>query len=311
MTPELLLGAVGAFAACALLVYAVADAILERRQAIARLRQLPEIELSPTEARDRTLAAPLSQRILIPTMQRLAGRTRRYAPTGMIERLDGLLERMGSPPAWDGERLFATKIVSAAAAVLIVILLAPLLGFGLIQSVIGGAVFVYAGWMVPEWVVRARAAERQKQIQRALPDSLDLLSISVKAGLGFDAAVDRVAREIGGPLGEELRRMLREMQLGRSRHEALRQLGDRNDVPDLQSFVLAMIQADIFGISISRVLEVQSDEMRTRRRQRAEEQAQKVPVKILFPVIFCIFPALFVVILGPAAIDIYRALTGI
>ncbi len=304
----LLFGGVGAFLAAALLVFVIADYVLDRQRVRARLRQLPEIELSPREVQERELAAPITQRLIAPGFERLAHRTRRYAPAGMIERLEGLLQQAGSPPAWDGERLFAAKIVTAVAVLALTIFLAPILGFGFIRTLIGGAIVVYAGWMVPEWVVRSRATERQKKIQRALPDALDLLSISVTAGLGFDAAVDRVAREMGGPLGDELRRMLREMQLGRSRHEALRQLSDRNDIPDLDSFVLAMIQADIFGISISRVLEVQSGEMRIKRRQRAEEQAQKVPVKILFPVILCIFPALFVVILGPAVIDIYRAL---
>jgi tight adherence protein C len=143
-------------------------------------------------------------------------------------------------------------------------------------------------------------------MQRALPDALDLLSITVEAGLGFDAAVARVARQSGGPLGEELHRVLQEMQIGKSRSDALRDLADRTSIPELKSFVLAMVQADIFGISIAKVLQVQAKEMRLKRRQRAEEQAQKVPVKIVFPLILCIFPSLFIVLLGPAVITIYE-----
>jgi tight adherence protein C len=134
------------------------------------------------------------------------------------------------------------------------------------------------------------------------------MSITVEAGLGFDAAMERVAREMEGPLGEELIRVVQEMRLGKSRADALRDLGSRSSVDELKSFVLAMVQADIFGISIARVLHVQAAELRIKRRQRAEEQAQKLPVKIIFPLILCIFPALFIVLLGPAAIQIYESL---
>jgi tight adherence protein C len=165
----------------------------------------------------------------------------------------------------------------------------------------------FIGYYLPEWVLRSKSGKRQHKMRRALPDALDLLSITVEAGLGFDAALSRVARQEGGPLGEELHRVLQEMQLGKSRADALRDLGDRTSIPEFKSFILAMIQADVFGISIAKVLHVQANEMRVKRRQRAEETAQKVPVKIVFPLITCIFPALFVVLLGPAAISIYNA----
>jgi tight adherence protein C len=173
---------------------------------------------------------------------------------------------------------------------------------------LGTALFAAAGWYAPEWIVRSRAGERQKQIQIALPDSLDLMSITVEAGLAFDAALTRVATNLRGPLGEEFYRVVQEIQLGKSRGQALRDLADRSSVPDLRSFVAAMVQADSFGIPIARVLKVQSREIRIRRRQRAEEQAQKLPVKIVFPVVLTIFPAIFVVLLGPAAIQIYENL---
>jgi len=150
--------------------------------------------------------------------------------------------------------------------------------------------------------------ERSERIRRELPDALDLLVISVESGLGFDAALSQVARNTEGPLAGEFFRVLQEMQLGTGRSDAMRALADRTDVSDLKAFITAMVQADAFGIPVANVLRIQAREMRIRRSQRAEESAQKVPVKILFPLVFCILPALFVVILGPAVITIMRTL---
>ena len=182
--------------------------------------------------------------------------------------------------------------------------------FSSLRTIIALALAGFVGYYAPEWMLRSKSGKRQANIQRSLPDALDLLSITVEAGLGFDAAVARVSRQAGGPLGEEMHRVIQEMQIGKSRADALRDLADRSTIVELKSFVLAMIQADIFGISIAKVLHVQAREMRIKRRQRAEEQAQKVPVKIVFPVLFCIFPALFVVLLGPAVIKIIDAFTA-
>jgi tight adherence protein C len=300
------IAALAFFLAVGVVVFVSVDTVLERRRAHRRIRKMPEAEMGPKEARERQLAQPIHKRAILPGLSRLGRRLRQLAPAEQLERMDQILQHAGSPPRWDAERLLAAKAVTAAALFLITVLFGMLLGASLFRVSLMAAIFAFLGYLLPGTLLRSRAQERQAAIQRALPDALDLLSISVRAGLGFDAAVDRVAREVGGPLAEELRRMLREMQLGRSRQEALRHLGERNPVPELESFVLAMIQADIFGVAISRVLEAQSREMRIRRRQRAEEKAQKVPVKILFPVVFCIFPALFVVILGPAAIQLYR-----
>ena len=140
-------------------------------------------------------------------------------------------------------------------------------------------------------------------MQRALPDALDLLTISVEAGLGFDAALSQVARNTDGPLADEFARVLQEMQIGLGRSDALRALGERTHLPDLRSFTSAMVQADAFGIPVGQVLRVQSDEIRLKRRQRAEEQAQKVPVKIMIPLMLFILPCLFIAVLGPAVIS--------
>ena len=143
-----------------------------------------------------------------------------------------------------------------------------------------------------------------------MPDALDLLTISVESGLGFDAALAQVARNTDGPLAEEFARVLQEMQIGLGRGAAMRALGDRTHVPELKGFVSAMVQADALGIPVAQVLRVQSREIRTKRRQRAEEQAQKVAIKILIPLIFCILPCLFIAVLGPAALGIMEAFSG-
>ncbi len=149
-----------------------------------------------------------------------------------------------------------------------------------------------------------KAHDRSNQMGRELPDAIDLLTISVESGLGFDAALQQVARNTEGPLADEFSRMLREMQIGSGRSASLRALGERTNVPEIRSFVSAMVQADAFGIPIAQVLRVQSSEIRVKRRQHAEEKAQQVPVKITIPLIFCILPCLFIAVMGPAAISI-------
>ena len=298
-------GVLLAFAAMLLALVALQDFVLERRQVFKALRSVRAIELTPTDVRKRELAIPFYQRVLVPSMKGLGGAGRRFTPTSVTDRLRKELVYAGSPVGWDAERILALKILG-------VVIIGP--GLFLLahtrlssfRSFIVGFLGLYVGWYMPEWVLRSKSGARQKKIQRALPDALDLLSITVEAGLGFDAAVARVARQAGGPLGEELHRVLQEMQIGKSRADALRDLGERTNIPELKAFVLAMIQADIFGISIAKVLQVQAREMRIKRRQRAEEQAQKVPVKIVFPLILCIFPSLFIVLLGPAMITIYN-----
>jgi tight adherence protein C len=165
------------------------------------------------------------------------------------------------------------------------------------------------GYWLPNIVLTNAVQRRQNEIRSALADSIDLLTICVEAGLGFDAALAHVSKNTDGPLADEFYRTLQEVQLGRSRNEAMRNLAERSNVPELRAFVLAMVQADIFGVSVANVLRIQAKDMRVKRRQLAEERAMKVPIKVLFPVLFCIFPALFVVILGPAIMRIADVFT--
>ncbi len=182
---------------------------------------------------------------------------------------------------------------------------------GAFRAVAFGAVGAAFGFYLPDILLYNSGLKRQQVIQKDLPDSIDLLVISVEAGLGFDAALSRVAKNARGPLGQEYFRVLQEMQIGKSRTEAFRGLLDRTDVPELKSFITALVQADSFGIPVARVLGEQAREMRTKRHQRAEEKAHQVPVKILFPLVFFILPALFVVILGPGVISIVKTFSSL
>ncbi|HHW09083.1 MAG TPA: type II secretion system F family protein [Firmicutes bacterium] len=160
------------------------------------------------------------------------------------------------------------------------------------------------GWLVPRLLVKRRIAARQKAILKSLPDTVDLLTVSVEAGLGFDAALQRVAAKITGPLSDEFNHFLRAVRMGAPRQAALRALAERSGVPELRAFTSAIIQADQLGVSIGDVLRIQSEDIRRKRRQKAEELAMKAPIKMLFPMIFFIFPSLFIVLLGPAAIHL-------
>jgi tight adherence protein C len=174
------------------------------------------------------------------------------------------------------------------------------------MKIAGIVLFALIGFTIPSTQVNGMAGRRQRMIQKQLADVMDLLTISVEAGLGFDAALGQVVRNVPGPLAEEMSRLLQEIQIGVSRADAFRHLGERTTVPELEGFVLSMIQADLFGVSIANVLRAQAKELRLKRRQRAEEIAQKIPVKLLFPMIFMVLPALFIIILGPGAIQIYN-----
>jgi tight adherence protein C len=308
MAMTLLLGLAAAMAAIAVLVVVTADGMLARRAINKSLRQATWDDPAMAQVRERELAAPVSQRLVVPGLKRIGKLARRFAPASVIERLDEELTYAGSPIGWDGERVLAIKVAAIAGVAVLGFVAGTAVGLGFVRTVLLAAVGGLVGWYLPEWILRSRSGQRQHSIRRSLPDALDLLSITVEAGLGFDAALDRVAREIRGPLGGELYRVVQEMRLGKARSDALRDLGERSNVQELRSFVLSMVQAEIFGISIASVLHVQANELRIKRRQLAEEQAQKLPVKIIFPLILCIFPALFAVLLGPAAIRIYESL---
>ncbi len=301
------LGILLAFGSIMLVLFVVQDFVVQRNEVFRALRSVRAIELHPTDLRQRELAIPFTRRVLLPAFRRLGELGRRLTPGSVVARLQKEVVYAGSPAGWDAERILAMKILLTLGGIIGAFFFAKLLAFQGIRAIILMLLGGFVGYYIPEWILRGKSGKRQDEMRRALPDALDLLSITVEAGLGFDAAISRVSKQAGGPLGEELFRVLQEMQIGKARADALRDLGERTTIPELRSFVLAMVQADIFGISIAKVLHVQAAEMRTKRRQRAEEKAQKVPVKIVFPLLTCIFPALFLILLGPAAISIYKA----
>ena len=239
----------------------------------------------------------------LPTiMIRLRNLTQVLTPNSYGARLQRRLDLAGNPASLPAERFMALKGVGLVFGAL----LGGLLGAhsGGVRIVLYALIGAVVGFWLPDVLLRNAGEHRQEKLLNGLPDALDMLTVCVEAGLGFDGALGRVATNTEGPMAAECARVMQEMQFGKSRTEALRSLADRTDVPEIKSFVSAMIQAGELGISIGAVLREQAAEMRIRRRQRAEEKAQKLPVKILLPLITCLLPAMFVVVLGPAAIKI-------
>jgi tight adherence protein C len=294
------------------IVAAVAAAVTTpaRDAGVARsLAAVQAIQAAPDPMR-RELDKPFRDRVSGPALRRLTDAGRRLTPSDQAGRLRRKLDLAGNPPGWDTDRILAFKMLGLLVGAVVGVLL-PLLFGNVLWAIVLGIGLAALGFFLPNIVLYQTAYNRSERIQRELPDALDLLVISVEAGLGFDAALSQVARNTEGPLAEEFFRVLQEMQLGTGRAEAMRALSERTDVADLRGFITAMVQADSFGIPVANVLRIQAREMRIRRSQRAEEAAQKVPVKILFPLIFCILPALFIVILGPAVIQIIGAFSDL
>jgi tight adherence protein C len=261
---------------------------------------------APTEL-TKDLDRSFADRVLEPLQQRALGLGRRLSGADTPDRIRRKLDLAGNPHGWTVDRVVSGKVIGAVAGLVLGLV------FGLMFEGTGTRVIMAVGGLVlgffgPNLYLYQKIHERSEKLLRELPDAIDLLTISVESGLGFDAAVQQVARNTDGPLSEEFSRVLREMQIGQGRADALRALGERSNVADVRSFVGAMVQADSFGIPISQVLRVQSNELRVKRRQRAEEKAQQVPVKITIPLIFCILPTLFIAVMGPAVISIMDSL---
>jgi tight adherence protein C len=278
--------------------------LVERAQIRESLRRLENYQV--TGARDQEMLKTFGARVLSPFSSGFMGLIRKFTPIGYVDSVRHKLVVAGSPPGFEVDRLLILKVVGAASGLVWV----PLILWG---AALNGTTALFAiallwvgSFLMPDLSLGRKIEARQKEIARRLPDILDLLVISVEAGLGFEQAIDRTSNAVPGPLSEEFRRMLQETRVGASRADALRALDQRTEVPELRSFILAMLQADTFGVSIARILRAQADEMRVRRRLAAQELAQKAPIKMLFPLVLCIFPAMFVVVLGPAFISISK-----
>jgi len=257
----------------------------------------------------RNIQANLGNRARETTQQSFAeqfsGLTHRITPGSYEAWLDKQLAAVGRPKEWPLNRVLAVKpLLGLAGGALGMFYLMAEPSPSRFAVLLGAIAF---GYFAPDLLLRANAQKRRDAIRLELPNALDQMLISVQAGLGFEAAMARAAQNGRGPLADEFIRTLQDIQVGRSRKEAYLSMSDRVDVPDLRSFIRSIVQADAYGIAIAKVLKVQAQEMRMKRRQRAEEHAMKIPVKILFPLIFFIFPTLFIILLGPAVMNIIAA----
>lgn len=255
------------------------------------------------DSRQIALSASAKTRILEPLFEGVARRAKGFTSSGMADRVQRKLDLAGlHEKGWTVERMLVIRVFSiAVGAVLIVMLLSQ--GSG--RQSLGLALLVGAiAYLGPEAWLDRKAGERQGQIEKTLPDVIDQITVSVEAGLGFDAAMARASEGRSGPLADELTRVLQDLQVGVDRQTALDRMVERTDVSDLKAFVVAVRQSTRHGLPIANVLHVQSQELREKRRARIEEKAAQLPVKIVFPLVFCILPSLFVIILGPAGINI-------
>jgi len=261
--------------------------------------------------REEEMSENFGSRVLVPVVSRAGRFARRITPLDARERLEKKLMLAGSPVGWDAERVLAFKIIGAAAGFIGALLLLQLMSFSSFLQLVIIALLTFVGFIVPDSVLNSRVEDRKKQVLGALSDTLDLLTISVEAGLSLNAAIAMVVRNVPGVLSQEFGRMLQEIQLGVPRSDAFRHLAERTDVDELNAFALAMVQADVFGVSVASVLRTQAAQLRIKRRQAIEAKAAQTPVKIVFPLILCILPALFVVIVGPGAIEILQSFSNL
>ena len=269
----------------------------------ARLTQLGTMQAKSLEELE--LQAPLFERTLRPLAARLSGSVARVTSASFSATTEKRLALAGNPGDLRVADWLGIKAVGAIIGAGLFVLLFVFPGVVKVPFPINAAMIlvgVMFGYTVPEFWLGGRVKKRQKLILLQVPDALDLLTISVRAGLGFDGALGKVVEKLKGPLTEEFRRALAEIRVGKARRDALRDIVPRTEVPALSNFIGAVIQAEQLGVSISKVLQVQSEQLRIERRQRAEEMAAKAPIKMLFPLVGCIFPSLFIVILGPAII---------
>ncbi|HET9224193.1 MAG TPA: type II secretion system F family protein [Roseiflexaceae bacterium] len=272
-----------------------------------RLSQFTERSMTLSELE---LEQPFSQRVLVPLARTILNTIGKYGPKQSAERLRVNLQQAGNPGN-------LTPVMFSGIRIALAVLLGVIFSFitfrtmPFAQALMYSAIGVVLGYLLPSIWLGQQIKKRKKNIVKALPDALDLLTISVEAGLAFDSALQRVTEKWDNELSREFKRVLTDTRLGRARRDALKDMANRTGVDDVQTFTAAVIQAEQLGVSIGKILRIQADQMRVRRRQRAEEAAQKAPIKMLFPMVFLIFPALFVVILGPAVPRLMQGLGSV
>lgn len=298
----LLLGA-GLVCASMILALSVIGVITSERRGVARsVAAVQALDSAPSILKEE-IDRPFAERVIAPLGERMVGLGRRLVRADTARKLQYRLNIAGNPPAWDVNRILGLKVLGMALFGGLGFLYLLGMGWPFYRVVVATGLAAAFGYVLPNVLLYNAGQKRATLMRNGLPDAMDLLTISVEAGLGFDAAVSRVAKNGDGPLNQEFARLLQEMQLGVGRVDAMRAMADRTSLPDLKSFCSAMVQADSLGIPIARVLRIQSKEMRTKRRQRAEEKAQQVPVRIMIPLVLFILPCLFIIIMGPAGIQ--------
>jgi tight adherence protein C len=303
MVPIILVIAVGAVVLGA---WSASTALEARTGARRSMRAIENYEI--VDVREQEMLESVSDRVVAPIGRKLLGVARNLTPVGYIEKLKRNIVLAGNPPGYEVDRVLVWKVLGVASGIGWILLSYALLSGHMLLMVLTIGFTWGLSVFGPDVILSQHITKRRVEIQRRMPDTLDLLVISVEAGLGFEQALDRTATTVPGPLSEELRRMLQETRMGASRADALRALDERTNVEELRTFIVAMLQADSFGVSIARILRTQADEMRIRRRYLAQEKSQKAPVRMLFPLVLCIFPATLVVVVMPGFMQVFNKL---
>ena len=257
---------------------------------------------TPLSLEEIELSQPFTERVIAPILKGVAAFITRFTPANTMEATRHKLEMAGRPYNWGSTEFFGFRALASVLLGVFAFLLLSVSGQAFSKRIIGTAIAFGLGYMLPVAWLSSKMHRRQDEIIKALPDALDLLTICVEAGLGFDAAMAKVAEKWDNELSRAFGRVIHEIRLGKLRREALREMEHNAGVSDVTSFVAAVIQADQLGVSMSKVMRIQSEQMRIKRRQRAEEKAHQAPIKMLFPMVFLIFPSIYIVLLGPAVL---------
>ncbi|MEW5783787.1 MAG: type II secretion system F family protein [Bacillota bacterium] len=292
------------FSSTVLLIVSITRLLLDRKEVVrARLARIREMDLEADDKEDE-LQQPFPVRVIKPGLAALSGAFGKLTPGEIRQKITQKLVHAGNPFNLDANNFIVLQLFTGLLFVGGGAVAVKLAGVGGIRGVLLTGILGYGGALIPSFMLNGAVAKRQARIQKTLPDVLDLLLVSVEAGLSFDMALKRVSDQMTGILSDEIARLLEEIRLGKVREEALRSLVKRTGVPDLNSFVSAIIQSKHLGTNLAGTLRVQAGSIRLKRKQKVEETAMKAPIKMVFPMVFLIFPALFVVLLGPAVIKI-------
>ena len=253
------------------------------------------------------LSLPFSERVIAPLVRSMAEFVKRFTPERTLEAARHKLDLAGNPQNWSASEFFGVRVLAAIVLAALIFVVLSITNAEIGMRLLMTIVFALLGFFLPALSLGSRIRSRQSSIVKSLPDALDLLTVCVEAGLGFDQAMKKVSEKWDNELSRAFTRVLQEIQLGRMRREAMRDMANRMEVSEVTSFVAAIIQAEVLGVSMTKILRIQADQMRMRRRQRAEEKAHQASIKMIIPMVFLIFPSIWVVLLGPAILQVMQA----